>query len=73
MKLNQAQSLSNLMFEIRGELKKIVLNNSTWKTPCDTKKIARCCPEEEQELGREQVLDDIRALIETLEEGKWGK
>ena len=71
MKLNQEQHLSKLLFEIRGELKKIVLTNSTWKTPCDAKKIARCCPEEEQELGREQVLDDIRALIDKMEQGKW--
>jgi hypothetical protein len=31
--------------------------------PYDANYIARCNPHEEQELGREQVLDEIRALI----------
>lgn len=56
---------------ILSDLNQIILNQSTAHAPRGTQHIARsmriitrCYPEEEQELGREQVLDEIRALIE---------
>ena len=55
---------TKLKDDIVNQLKQIILNQSTVHAPCDTRHIARCCPEEEQELGREQVLDEIRALLE---------
>lgn len=49
---------------ILSELNQIILNQSTVHALCDARYIARCNPQEEQEIGIEQVLDEIRALIE---------
>ena len=48
---------------ILSELNQIILDQSTVHAPCDARYITRCNPQEEQEVGREQVLDEIRALI----------
>jgi hypothetical protein len=61
---NLLLSYRNLKDEFINQLKQIILDQSTVHATCDARYIARCNPQEEQEIGREQVLDEIRAFIE---------